>query len=772
MKRPMLWFAALFLGGELMRLAGILPWQVAVMALVCMYVAGSMKSYFRVTWIRLVLPVFFLSGYVACTWATAHVTPDAALVREEEIFYSGRIFSVDEKENTYAVKITSARICGRESEKEQKTGIILYADKETGRKLYAGSVISGSGQLTLPECASNPGQFDARSYDAAEGICYIVFPDTIRVDREAAAFRKIVEDLRRREKQILKTVFDAREAGILKAMLLGDKVSLEEDTRELYRLFGIVHILAISGMHLSLIGNGLYRLLKGAGVPQRPAALAASFAVMSYARFVHAGPPTLRAVIMFVVMMLGEYAGRQYDGISALAFSFLIIMARFPLAMTQPGLQYSLLSVLALYLVLPAAEKLLVIPKKGRARRLWGLLGPPLAVMACTLPLSAYYYGEIPLAGLPANLLVVPLLGLLMPLGLLTGGLGLISLRLASFTAGSVHFLLGLSRLPELLMPWRPYLTIRTGSQLPAVLAIWYLALAAFVILAAVTGYRERRLMLMLLVFLLVLVPFRRFGGMAAFLDVGQGDCLFIRFDDGTTMLSDGGSSDVKAVGKYRIMPFLDHYGVDQVDFAFVSHGDADHYSGILELLEKERVRRLILTKAGREDEGFVLLAETAREHDIEVVYAEQGDRWDFGEETVTCIYPGEHTDTEDINDRSMVMRVACSHYSLLLTGDISSEAEAELAGRRGLRVDILKVPHHGSKYSSSDPFLAAVSPEISVVSVGAHNPYGHPHKETLERLRSAGSRILTTSTGGAILLRPGREGTDIRPYCPEGKRE
>ena len=774
MKRPMVWFSLMFLAGELMRLAGLRLWQASIIILLCIMMTGSRKAYFRVTWIRHLLPVFILAGFVVCSVSLNGVSPDEGLLKKRYVSFYGRITMADEKENSYAVEIGSCRLTGDTEAADSGPGrhlqgVLVYVDKDVGRKLYAGACISGRGRITLPERAANPGQFDARRYQASKGICYIIFPDELKTVREAPLFRRQVEDFRRHVRRVFDSLFDETGAGLLDAMILGDRSCIEADTRDIYRKLGIVHILAISGMHLSLVGRGLYKGLKKTGLPARPCALFAAFAVMTYARFVHAGPATMRAVIMFCMMMLAEYLGRKYDGLSAMALAGLLILIRHPLALWQSGFCFAFIAVLSLYLLYPSVDRLLHFPKKSRRLKLLYLIGPPAAVSLGTLPMTVCCYGEIPVFGLAVNLIALPLMGLLMPLGIMTGLSGIFSLSLSAFFAGSLRLLLHLYTVPRFLKPMQSHLVIKTGCQpLWMALAV-YAVLAVFLILTAYTGYKKPQLLLMLSAALLLFVPVRKFGQLTAFLDVGQGQCIFIRSDDGRTMLYDGGSSDVGQVGKYRIIPFLDYYGVDVVDAVFISHGDYDHYSGALELLEASRVRHLYLTAAGKEDEGNALLAQMAAENAIPVTYVKAGDGWQMENVKISCIYPGESAGAGDINDRSMVLHVAAGSYDLLLTGDISSEAEEHLLGAGLSDADILQVPHHGSRFSSSAGFLEAVSPEAAVVSAGEGNRYGHPDQETLQRLKNAKSRTYITFKCGAVLIRPDAEGFRIRAFLPDG---
>lgn len=241
---------------------------------------------------------------------------------------------------------------------------------------------------------------------------------------------------------------------------------------------------------------------------------------------------------------------------------------------------------------------------------------------------------------------------------------------------------------------------------------------------------------------------------MVAFLDVGQGDCIFIRTPSGHAWLVDGGSTDVKAVGQYRIMPFLAYYGEYRVDHVCVTHGDEDHLSGIRELLEADRVGHLILTTAEKTDEACAVLAELAKEWAIPVSYVKAGDGWTDGGWQFNCLYPDDTVDSDtDKNDQSMVLRMQAAGVDFLLTGDLSENGEQRLNAAQLAGTEVLKVGHHGSGSSSSQPFLENTGARLAIISCGKNNRYGHPAGETLERLRAAGMDIRLTTEEGAILM-------------------
>ncbi len=263
----------------------------------------------------------------------------------------------------------------------------------------------------------------------------------------------------------------------------------------------------------------------------------------------------------------------------------------------------------------------------------------------------------------------------------------------------------------------------------------------------------------------------------AVILDVGQGDGIFMRGPEGETYLVDGGSSDVKKVGQYRIEPFLKSQGVGVIDYVLISHGDSDHMNGVEELIERRdigvRIGTLILPVQEVWDEALAGIAEKAKKYGVRVGVIEPGQGIKEGNVTITCIQPGnpgtkvenresegqnEEEGYEPGNEASMVLAVKFGEFDMLLTGDVEGEGEEQLTKKleeqyRGYTWEVLKAAHHGSKNSSSEEFLRQVKPAYVFISAGQTNRYGHPHQETIERLTDVGSKIYSTQENRAIIV-------------------
>ncbi len=251
-------------------------------------------------------------------------------------------------------------------------------------------------------------------------------------------------------------------------------------------------------------------------------------------------------------------------------------------------------------------------------------------------------------------------------------------------------------------------------------------------------------------------------------LDVGQGDGMVIRTKSGRIYLSDFGSSSVKGVGTYRLLPFLRVKGYGRIEGIFVSHLDMDHYNGVLELLEAAEeehisIGTLFLPISVREEgtaEKLAELLELAELTDVSVAFLQAGDRVIDGKTEFFCLHPG--NGEYESNNGSMVVSVEYGDFSFLLTGDVEKEGEEEIRERIDQlgQYHLLKVAHHGSKGSSMEAFLEEIQPRVSLISCGENNRYGHPAGEVLDRLAKAGSLVLQTPETGAITIRPKEDGS------------
>lgn len=649
--------------------------------------------------------------------------------------------------------------------------ILCYMEEEAD--IPIGSFVLLSGTLAEWEAPSCPGQFDAPLYYRIQGISAKLLHGCLESTEPPESkipefFRQLRDSLSKR----LDACFSEETAGVLKTMLLGDKSELSGEIQELYREAGILHILAISGLHISLIGMGLYRLLKRLGLPTPCSCMLCGFCMLFYGELVGMPVSAVRAIVMFLLRLLADCCKRTYDMLTALSVCAAGMLLANPLYLYHSGFQLSFGAVLAIALLKPA-----LLPDTAHnaaGNSLADAFFTSLSVSVLTLPIQLSCFYQVPLYGVFLNLAVIPLVSWLMLCGmggvLLGGGLGVPGLVpverlvklllcipaewiLAAYEAGAS----AVRRLPDSI--WTP------GAPKP-----WQLGAFCAILGLVLWGKRHGlawRYRMGLVCGAVLLFGIREYGQLrVTFLDVGQGDCICVELPDGGAWLFDGGSSSISGLSEYRLLPFLQSRGIDRLDAVFLSHGDADHINGVEELLQADalEIGMLVLPAAAQEDKsgasgggGFQKILELTEKKGLPVLWLAQGMTWESGEVQAVCLHPSADFPGGDSNAASMVVQLSCGGFSLLLTGDVEGEGEEELVAylreQSVTDITVLKAAHHGSGGTTSEALLRQVKPCLAVISCGRNNTYGHPHEETLSRLEEAGATIYRTDESGTVTV-------------------
>lgn len=783
--------------------------------------------------------------------------------------------------------------CAEKPADTKATENILCYLREGVPEPEIGSLVILKGTLKNFQQPTNPGQFNAPFYYQILRISFRLNQAEIQVKSDR--FYKIAEglyQLRRKAGSKVDALLPEQEASVMKTMLLGEKGILDEEIKGLYQRNGIAHILAISGLHISMIGMGLYQLLRRAGLKIKLSAILASMIIVLYGMMTGFAVSAIRAIAMFLLQMLAQILGRTYDRITALAVAAVLVLVEQPLYLFHSGFQFSFLCVLGISLILPVLGNV----RKGKK------LFEGVALMAVTLPVYLGVFYQIPVYSMFLNFIVLPMMSILMGAGIV---MILAAFLCTSLAIPAAWLITGILMVYERLGLFTEKLPHHYWT--PGCPAKWQLAVyVAVLIIIAALGRTKRKAVLyqrdcihkgcihrrggctkeilqedppchevlqyemsqyersqhgmaqynipryevsqyeipqyemqnkrirriachggkwistygipvgicwgFLLLGVVILTWRLRPELQVTFLDVGQGDCIFLQTEDGASYLTDGGSSSVSKVGKYRMIPFLKYQGASQIKAVFVSHADSDHYNGIAELLEQAelegiRVENLVLTDIADEcrSEGYEELVELAGQNGITVQLLHEGQQLQDGELLFQCLHPSKGYRAEDLNETSMVLLVTYREFSMLLNGDVQGAGEEHLtqelqdwkepgvtqmqdvirisgeeesmeeesiederieeqieekrpqnkmgANHTETELTILKVAHHGSKNSTSEEFLKAANPKLAIISCGKGNRYGHPHEETLERLEKADVPWFCTKDYGAITV-------------------
>ena len=634
--------------------------------------------------------------------------------------------------------------------------IKVYLNKE--EQIRIGMFLRVCGKLEEIPGPRNPGEFDSKQYYACRKIYYQMKEGEV-CDKSIgySYFGQFLQEIRQKAETILDEAAGAY-AGIFQAMILGERGNLDAETKMQYQMAGIMHILAISGLHISFVGMGFFRLLKKAGAGNGVAGAVSAFLIYAYGIVTGGSVSAMRAVGMFLVLVGAGIAGRSYDLLSAMALSAIVLLLDAPAYLYNVSFLLSFGAVIGIGALTPEICSLLNL-KKRTAKSLAGSV----IVWLITLPIALHAYGEVSLAGVILNLLVLPTSGIVLASGIFALPVGIFVIEIAKrvvFPGKCVLFLY--EKLCEV-VGWIPHSTWIAGSPQLWQCAVYYVMLG---VAFAGVKWGKKAASVALVIFAVVFLGYHSRNGLAiTCLDIGQGDCCVLKMPGGENFLIDGGSSSKKNTAVYQILPYLKNQGIAILDGIFVSHTDQDHISGIEERLElcaqkltTVRVKNLILPDwdtTGGEYEKLKMLAEQTG---IRVQTVREGNLLKTKEAQIEILAPENGADGSDTNEDGMVMKVHFGKFRGLFTGDIGAETEKKLLDSME-DVDFLKVAHHGSKYSTCQGFLDVVSPEIAVISCSAKNTYGHPSADTIKKLEDCGAQVEYTMKNGAITVRTDGEG-------------
>jgi len=644
------------------------------------------------------------------------------------VIISGYVDDIIEKENVIYIYVDD---------------IFIQADYDVYCDLYVGNYIEVKGIVKHFEIAHNEGNFDAKSYYNSMGFTKKIEAVDIKiVDDKRDRLRELVGWLKMKYIAATYEIWDSDTAPIICAITVGNKDNLSDEVKEEYRVIGISHILAISGLHLSIIGMGIFKLLRKRFRYLMSGAISI-IAIFLFGVCIGDSASIKRATIMFVMHIIAMILGRTYDIISATSFSALVLLWDCPYIIYNSGFLMSFGAIIAICAIGNIIEKPNILSVTG-------------FIQCITLPLTMMFFYEVPLYSLIVNLLVIPTVGILVVSGLLSGILGMFSLGIGSFISGIGKLILWLyEKLYDIVSSFSCN-NIVTGKPQLWLMVIFYV----FIIGVMFIVYWKKSQLYMLLIIPIVLLFLYGNKDKAfyiSFLDVGQGDCILIHNEDSSVYMIDAGSSDVRSLYKYRIESTLKAKGIEKIDGFIVTHADTDHISAVKDIIEDGVLNKLYLPSLNSKDEKYLELVNFASEHNVEVKYLYAGMKLEDGGMELKCLYPFINSESMDVNELSTVIKVEYDDTSILCMGDLGTEGENKLISRYSeaeLKCDILKVGHHGSKNSSCIDFLRIVSPCVSVISCGEDNSYGHPHLETLERLKGVSSKIMMTKDYGEVRMK------------------
>ncbi len=794
---PVLAFAAGIVCGDAFpgfRAAG---WGIALSAVLGLFAGWRSGRFVRVAPILL----FAALGYLSIQpWAAPRFPQDHIVHAADGEYHriSGRLAGAPEDRfRSFRFVLTQVRVDGRPFSGRVRIG----ADAESPRP-RAGDRVVLAGRLKRIRSFRNPGGFDYERFMAFRGLYAKAWArdGTLRVRPEDAEVSPAdrIDRIRSRISAAIARTVPGESGAVLRALVVGDKGGITLDLRDRFARAGVAHLLAISGLHIAIVGGlayGFFRwtlvwvpALVRRGWVSRSALFLALGPVLGYGLLSGGSPSTLRAVGTAVLVLVALFAGRPPDPANLLALIAFLLLALHPPALFSIGFQLSFAAVGSILLGMWAVERKKPPDRSRREQGLWPwlrrwLMGAALvSVFAIlgTLPLTMRHFNQLVLSGLIANFIFIPLVGVgAVSAGLLGAGLFFVSPAAAEFFfhVGGLLISFGLPII-SIFADFRLG-SFRTFTPTGLEIGLYYLVGVAFLLFFTTNPdarpeLRKRAGRVALAGILLLTADaawwfHHRLGRSelrVTALDVGQGSATLLEFPGGATALVDGGGfydNRVFDLGRYVVAPLLYRKRILTLDLVVLSHADTDHLNGLLYVLEHFKIREFWTPDLGAEGWSMDRLREFLDGRGISAPpFRALPRRREMGTATLEILHPPPDWPEAPAfaagwgasdNNRSLVLRVALGEVSFLLPGDIEAEAETALVARAGdrLRSTVLLAPHHGSDTSSDPAFIQRVAPRFVAASAGYRNRFGFPAPAVVERYRSRGRRFFRTDRHGAV---------------------
>jgi len=672
---------------------------------------------------------------------------------------------------------------------------------------------------------NNPGGFDFKRYMAFNGVSGTAYVagDKIRVEQneENIEWKRLIENARKKFALLIENSAPSGEAGVLKALVIGDQNSISPEIREDFNRTGTSHILSISGLHVGIVATvsflffnkllSYFHLFLWNAWTRKGAAILSLLPVIIYGLLAGMSPSTQRAVIMVSVFLMSFFVEREQDAINTLAVAAMLVLTVHPPSLFLISFQLSFLSVY--FIILGVNHTLYRKNKESNAEEGWRLrLQRKIAAFFLvsffatigTLPVVMYYFNQVSLVGIAANCVAVPLIGFaVVSAGLLSFFIYPVSSLVSVWLIKASSLILGVSLEFIKYFAKLPFAAIKTVTPSFFEIAWYYLLLGTvFAILQGTDGKNERkrdgsvfeRIKLrgpFIVIVLLIIAGYadiwywldKRFlqeDLKVTVIDVGQGTSTLLELPGGYNVIVDGGGfsdNEIFDVGEKITAPFLWRNKIKSVDTLVLSHPDSDHLNGLLYIAENFNVKEIWSNGEAEDSFGYKRLVEIIKEKNIKMEdFNELRKNRVINGIMFNILYPeaGFKEKKEKWrkgDNSSLVLKAVFGSKSFLFTGDIKTKGEYDLVKTSGnsLKSTVLVVPHHGSKSSSTDVFIDTVDPEIAIISVGWKNRYKFPAPEVLERYKSRRCRILRTDENGAVMMSTDGKSLVVTPTVING---
>jgi len=716
---------------------------------------------------------------------------------EESNFVAIVASDVKEKEyyKQYKIKVISIN-----TDKQYANTYLLLNLKENSNLEY-GDKISFRGEYKEPERQRNYKGFSYKNYLKSIGIHGTVKVDSVtKLGKENInPVIKISNTLRNYIKENVKNNIENEDKrNLLLGILLGYDDELSSTIKEQFSDSGISHILAVSGMHVSYVVMGVTFALKKVKLPKKITSIITILFLIFFIFLTGEMPSVKRACIMTILLLGASILYRKSDVVTNISFSLLIILIQNPFSILDTGLILSFCATLGIICLNNSKQKnenvdnKLPIKKKNTTflnkiyLKIKEIVEISLWAQFFILPISIFLFNKVTLTFLFSNLIVSSFISAIIILGLISA---IIPIKFMYFI---LNILLEILLLVANFFAKLPISKIIITTPHIILVILYYVILISFITIRilkkkeikrriekqiltnvdkfkhVVINKRKQILIIFMIIILLIQCMKILFPELKIhFIDVGQGDSMLIITPSNKTILIDGGGNkDTENfdVGKQTLLPYLLDRKIKKIDYLMISHFDVDHSNGTIAVLENIKVKTLVISKQIEISDEYEKIIEIVKRKNVDVLVVEAGNQISIDKEVkLQILYPEENLKYADLNNNSIVAKLTYNNFSMLFTGDIEKEAEQHLVNKYAntnvLKSTILKIPHHGSKTSSTEKMLQEVNPRVALIGVGKNNMFGHPNTEVLERLEKINCKIYRTDEMGEITIKVNKNG-------------
>lgn len=641
----------------------------------------------------------------------------------------------------------------------------IQSEDEKGRLSYIepGMSCQLTGSLEMPKHATVPGTYDYHNYLYRQHIHWNYSVTSIVNCSEPENVRQKLLGVRKYIVSFTNGQLPPESAGIVQALTVGDRFYVEDEVLNAYQKLGVIHLLAISGLHVGILIAGLFYIMIRIGMTREKASFLLLLLLPLYVMLTGAAPSVLRAALMSGIYLAGSLLRYRVHSAGAICLSYIILLLFNPYHLFEAGFQLSF--AVSFSLILSASIFQHVKTLLGQLA-----IGSMIAQLG-SLPILLHHFQQFSMISIPMNMVMVPFYTFCVLPGAIAG----VFLLSLSASAGRLFF-----NWFDLLISWTNKLitkiaeidafTLMIARPAPALLFLFTVTIILLFLAIEKRSFSQLAItggLCCAVLCLLFIYPRFSSEGEVDMIDIGQGDSMFVGapHQRGRVLIDTGGTLSYSSepwrekqhpfsLGEKVLIPFLTAKGIKQLDALILTHADQDHIGEAETLLKHHKIKRLVIPKgfvSGPKDEKVL---QAAREEGVPIEEVKRGDVMRIKDLQFQVLSP-EAPDPASKNNSSLVLWMQTGSMSWILTGDLEKGGEQEIMNVfPNIKADILKVGHHGSKGSTSEEFIKRLQPETAIISVGENNRYQHPHQEVLQILQRNSIRALRTDQKGTIQYR------------------